>query len=679
MKSKDIKVSEFDNFHSPKNEISILKSFEKIKTGFYKKLIDPIRRAKLKGEKELYSKLKNKLPSFTPSATFVNARKKESISKYSKVISLDFDGFKKSELEAVIPIINQDNHTFCSFISPSGYGLKVFVKVDSDMLNHSDAFFQVSNYYQKITGFFVDAKCKDIMRLCFYSSDKNLYLNKNSKFFQVNEVQKIIIEKVKQDKISEGGRNNHLTEVCGRMNRNGLSYEAIKSALITENTQVCTPPLSESEVVSICKSISKYDSDDPILPKFDQEQPIEDDFYNLLSKNVMTEFIDKISPNSEASKMALAFTFLSFFGNIIGKKVYYRVEGDKHYGNLFVCLVGKTSTGRKGTSLGQVKYFFNLVDTVWFNTNIKGGLYNGIGLIFAVRDEKRGYDKKKKCEVIIDKGVKDKRLLALQTEFVTVLNLSKGDSNTISQVLRNAWDGGNLTTLIKNNRDIATNPHISIVGHITPYELKNSISKSDLSNGFANRFIWAYVEMTQVLPFSKSLKDSEFLPIVKKVQEVISWVENLTKFQIVWDEDAKDTWESAYSDLVKDFDGVLGTVTSRAAPQVIRLAILNAIMDRSIKIKKQHLESALVLWKYSLKSADFIFGNKMDGKVQNTILVNLEINAEGLTKTKIHKLFNNHSSKSVIDSTLSYLLQIGKITKTIIPTKGKSKTVYQIC
>jgi hypothetical protein len=552
------------------------------------------------------------------------------------------------------------------------------VKVDSNIFHHADAFTQVSEYYQKLTRFLVDEKCKDITRLCFYSFDESLFLNKYSDLFQVKEIQNSVFEKEKNDKISEGGRNNHLTEVCGRMNRNGLSYEAIKSALITENTQICSPPLSESEIISICKSISKYDSDDPILPKFDQEQPIENDFYNLLSKNVMTDFIDKISPDSEASKMGLAFTFLSFLGNIIGKKVFYRVEGDKHCGNLFVCLVGKTSTGRKGTASGQVKYFFNLVDTNWFNKNIKGGLYNGIGLIFAVRDEKRAYDKKQKCEIIIDKGVKDKRLLVLQTEFVTVLNLSKGDSNTISQVLRNAWDGGNLTTLIKNNRDIATNPHISIVGHITPSELKSSISKSDLSNGFANRFLWVFVEMTQELPFSKSLEDIKFIPIVEKVQDIISWVENFEQIQIVWDEGAKQTWVNAYTDLVKDFDGVLGTVTSRAAPQVIRLAILYAVMDKSNTIKKQHLESALVLWKYSLKSADFIFGNKMDGKVQNKILVNLEVNVEGLTKTKIHKLFNNHSSKSVIDSTLSYLIQIGKISKTVIPTNGKAKTVYRI-
>ena len=118
----------------------------------------------------------------------------------------------------------------------------------------------------------MDEKCKDITRLCFYSFDESLFLNKYSDLFQVKEIQNSVFEKEKNDKISEGGRNNHLTEVCGRMNRNGLSYEAIKSALITENTQICSPPLSESEIISICKSISKYDSDDPILPKFDQEQ-----------------------------------------------------------------------------------------------------------------------------------------------------------------------------------------------------------------------------------------------------------------------------------------------------------------------------------------------------------------------------------------------------------------------
>ena len=49
-------------------------------------------------------------------------------------------------------------------------------------------------------------------------------------------------------------------------------------------------------------------------------------------------------------------------------------------------------------------------------------------------------------------------------------------------------DGKTLSQLIKNNKDVATNPHISIVAHITAEELKEKISRNDLFNGFANRF-----------------------------------------------------------------------------------------------------------------------------------------------------------------------------------------------
>ena len=66
----------------------------------------------------------------------------------------------------------------------------------------------------------------------------------------------------------------------------------------------------------------------------------------------------------------------------------------------------------------------------------------------------------------------------------------------------------------------------------------------------------------------------------------------------------------------------------------------------------------------------------MNGKTQNKILLGLTTNKNGLTKTQIHKLFNNHVSKEDINTSLSYLSQIGRIYKQTIPTNGKNKTIY---
>jgi Primase C terminal 1 (PriCT-1)/Protein of unknown function (DUF3987)/Bifunctional DNA primase/polymerase, N-terminal len=53
-------------------------------------------------------------------------------------------------------------------------------------------------------------------------------------------------------------RNNTLTSLAGSMRRRGMSQEAIEAALLAENKK-CYPELPETEVISIAKSVSRYE------------------------------------------------------------------------------------------------------------------------------------------------------------------------------------------------------------------------------------------------------------------------------------------------------------------------------------------------------------------------------------------------------------------------------------
>lgn len=64
--------------------------------------------------------------------------------------------------------------------------------------------------------------------------------------------------------VHEGGRNSYLTKVAGRLRRIGLNEESIESALHGENLIRCDPPLPQSEVRIIARSIGRYDPADPI-------------------------------------------------------------------------------------------------------------------------------------------------------------------------------------------------------------------------------------------------------------------------------------------------------------------------------------------------------------------------------------------------------------------------------
>jgi hypothetical protein len=177
-------------------------------------------------------------------------------------------------------------------------------------------------------------------------------------------------------------------------------------------------------------------------------------FYGLAG-----EIVTAVEPHTEADPAAVLIQLLVLFGNVIGRRAYFPVEGTQHFANLFAVLVGTTSKGRKGSSFSQVERLFEDIDVEWFRSRIhKGGLASGEGMIWAVHDaierpervNQRGEEPRYEL-VITDPGVSDKRLLVYEPEFATVLRVNEREGSTLSAVIREAWDSGTLASLTKNS------------------------------------------------------------------------------------------------------------------------------------------------------------------------------------------------------------------------------------
>src|SRR5689334_4480798 len=199
----------------------------------------------------------------------------------------------------------------------------------------------------------------------------------------------------------------------------------------------------------------------------------EDAFHGLAG-----EIVRAIEPHSEADPAAILVQFLAAVGNAIGSGPCFRVEADRHPCNVFVVIVGDTASARKGSSWGQARRLVERADPEWAD-RIKNGASSGEGLIAEVRDSQEDVD-----------GVDDKRLLVAETELASALERMSVSGNSLSQVLRQAWDGGKLDTLVKRDRVTATGAHISLVGHITAEELRRKLTATEQANGFANRILW---------------------------------------------------------------------------------------------------------------------------------------------------------------------------------------------
>ncbi|MFZ4402426.1 MAG: BT4734/BF3469 family protein, partial [Bacteroidales bacterium] len=157
--------------------------FDKIKSGSVKDLVQQIRTERDKDKRNL---LKAKLPAICFSGEFSH-RSKNGFKKHSGLICLDFDHFESDEaLASVKDVLMQSEYTYALFVSPSGDGLKLVMRVpiDATVEDHT-AYYVAACDFLSVEG--LDAKTKDVARACYMSYDPNIYINKNATVWTTKE------------------------------------------------------------------------------------------------------------------------------------------------------------------------------------------------------------------------------------------------------------------------------------------------------------------------------------------------------------------------------------------------------------------------------------------------------------------------------------------------------------
>jgi hypothetical protein len=176
------------------------------------------------------------------------------------------------------------------------------------------------------------------------------------------------------------------------------------------------------------------------------DPPAEAAFYGVLG-----DVVRRLDPHTEADRVAVLAQVITYLGNLIGRGPHLLAEARRHHTNIFVCLVGATSKGRKGSSQGQVERVFRQVDERWARDRVTAGLSSGEGLIWSVRDAIERHEPVRKNgrvlhyeTVVADPGVDDKRVLFAEEELSGVFGIMGRQGNSLSPTIRKAWDTGNL-------------------------------------------------------------------------------------------------------------------------------------------------------------------------------------------------------------------------------------------
>lgn len=296
-------------------------------------------------------------------------------------------------------------------------------------------------------------------------------------------------------------------------------------------------------------------------------------------------------------------------------------------------------------------------------------------MIWAVRDPIIGFEtegkgvSKRRVEVEIDPGVRDKRLYVIEPEFAGALTVMGRQGNILSRVIRDGWDRGNLATLTKNSPARATGAHISITGHITADELRATLDRVSIANGFGNRFLWALVKRARVLPFGGVLDEETAVDLGRRTRTAIEAARRVEC--VTMTADARAAWRKVYPALSEGRPGLLGEITARAEAQTIRLALAYALLDGRPEVDATHLQAALAVRGYAYASAAYIWGDAIGDPVADEILSILRAaEAAGKTRTEIRDIFGRHRSADEIGGALTRLATAGKATCTMRSETG---------
>ena len=165
------KVSIFKNVSDPKNPDTeeILYHLFKIRDGEWEDLVNPVRLAKTKEER---NELKMNMPTVCYSGEF-EYRNEKGIKKHNGLINIDLDCVEN--IEQAKELLKNDSYVFAVWVSTSGTGLRVLFRVEPK--KHREAFNGISQYLFEKYGLSADPNGVSLSKPYIVDFDPFIYIN----------------------------------------------------------------------------------------------------------------------------------------------------------------------------------------------------------------------------------------------------------------------------------------------------------------------------------------------------------------------------------------------------------------------------------------------------------------------------------------------------------------------
>ena len=583
-------VSVYKEFKYNLGDKNLVEILQEIKTDKYKSDVNSIRYALHKGDEKTADEIKSGLIGFTASGAFGTSRTKANINTYSQVVCLDFDDIPVEELEALVSKINECKHTFASFISPSGEGLKVFIKVNSNAEQHTISYNQIANFYKDLSGYNFDAKCKDITRLCFVSYDADCFINENATVFELKEevkatsipVEKPMINNLSTDALLDkclkfteqkesyhnGNRNNFIHLFASNANRFGIYEEdtldfcATNFDLDEKEIKASINSAYKNQIADFAKFaiFANKKQTEKVLQKnpFKKAEEVDDEKYLTTSPIIPQSVYDNLPPILKTGAAAFveprerdvfltgALTILSgCMPNVTG--VYGRRTV---YPHLFCFVLAPAASG-KGALQSSKELADKYHTEILKNSSEQKKEYNK--KLEEIKHAKRFKKKEDKSVeeipeeppfkvVFIPANTSNAKIIQhlqcnngsgiiCETEADTLGQTFKNDWGSYSDLLRKAFHHEKISISRKTNNEYfeINNPQLAVALSGTPKQVFNIISSAE--DGLFSRFLFyifkSDTKWIDPSPFGNQINLTEhFAKLSTAVYEMVLYLEN---------------------------------------------------------------------------------------------------------------------------------------------------------
>lgn len=380
--------------------------------------------------------------------------------------------------------------------------------------------------------------------------------------------------------------------------------------------------------------------------------------------------VRQVEPTSEADPVAVLASLLCAAGVHLGQGPHVRAGDDPHPLLVWPLIVGRTSAGRKGTSWSTARRVLAAADEDFHRTNIKSGLSSGEGLAqcFAITDNTNNGDNDSDSDGGELAEGRDLRLLVMESEWAGVMAKMRREGNSLSAILRAAWEGGDLSTLTVTQR-VAPSSHVGILAHITPGEFRAKVSAEDMAGGTYNRFLPLAVARSKFLPFSQGADPHLVAQLGAQLADRLA--EGARIGALGFTGEAAEVWRGLYIEFSTDHHDrpQVEQFVSRAVPNCLRIAAIHAALDGQPAIHPAHLTAAAALVRYSIASARAVFTDTATPARLATWIT--EAGQQGRTKKDITTgFFGGNRKAAEINAMLTQLLDTGHITRTVRARQG---------